>query len=36
MLVSKEEIMENVVWYECIYKYNSKDFKDMNKKANRC
>ena len=27
--------MENVMRYECLYKYNSKDFNDKNKKANK-
>ena len=32
--VSKEEFMEEVARYECVYHCNSKDFKDKNKKAN--
>ena len=31
---SKEEFMEEVARYECVYHRNSKDFKDKNKMAN--
>ena len=32
--VSNETFMEEVARYECVYRCNSKDFKDKNKKAN--
>ena len=32
--VTNEEFMEEVARYECVYKRNSKNFKDKNKKAN--
>ena len=32
--VTNEEFMEKVARYECVYKRNSKNFKDKNKKAN--
>lgn len=32
--VSNEEFMGEVARYECVYKRNSKGFKDKNKKAN--
>ena len=32
--VSKEKFMEEVAQYQCVYRRNSKYFKDKNKKAN--